>query len=86
MEDMTEDGAENKTKGVLQGAKEKLFGSKTMKDSDEATATKGDSTARRAAAALRPERRSSSAFVSRAASSRGGSRRAVAPVEDAAKS
>jgi hypothetical protein len=27
MEGMTEDGAENKTKGVLQGAKESLFGS-----------------------------------------------------------
>jgi gas vesicle structural protein len=32
MEDITEDGAENKTKGVLEGAKESLFGSS---DDDE---------------------------------------------------
>src|SRR5205085_696234 len=35
MENMTEGGAENKTKGVLQGAKETLFGSGDDEDSDD---------------------------------------------------
>jgi len=33
MEDLTEDGSENKTKGILEGAKESLFGS--SEDDDE---------------------------------------------------
>jgi hypothetical protein len=39
MEDMTEGGAENKTKGVLQGAKESLFGSGD--DDDESSSGSG---------------------------------------------
>jgi hypothetical protein len=39
MQDMTEGGAENKTKGVLEGAKEKLFGSG---DEDEGEGDEGD--------------------------------------------
>jgi gas vesicle structural protein len=35
MEDMTEGGAQNKTKGVLEGAKESLFGSSDDDDDDE---------------------------------------------------
>jgi hypothetical protein len=35
MEDLTEGGAESKTKGVLQGAKESLFGSGDDDDDDE---------------------------------------------------
>jgi gas vesicle structural protein len=38
MEDITEDGAENKTKGVLEGAKESLFGSS---DDDEEEGSRG---------------------------------------------
>src|SRR3977135_1831983 len=34
MEDMTEGGAQNKTKGVLQGAKESLFGSDDDEDDE----------------------------------------------------
>jgi hypothetical protein len=34
MEDITEGGSENKTKGVLEGAKETLFGSKDDDDQD----------------------------------------------------
>jgi hypothetical protein len=39
MEDMTEGGAQNKTKGVLQGAKESLFGSDD--DDDESSSGSG---------------------------------------------
>ena len=39
MQDMTEGGAENKTKGVLEGAKEKLFGG----DGDDSSEEDGDS-------------------------------------------
>jgi hypothetical protein len=35
MENITEDGAESKTKGVIEGAKEKLFGSDDDGDGDE---------------------------------------------------
>jgi gas vesicle structural protein len=38
MEDITEDGAENKTKGVLEGAKESLFGSS---DDEEEGSSRG---------------------------------------------
>ncbi len=43
MEDMTEGGSENKTKGVLQGAKETLFGSSDEDDqSDKDESDKDD--------------------------------------------
>jgi gas vesicle structural protein len=35
IEDMTQDGASNKTKGILEGAKESLFGSSGDEDEDE---------------------------------------------------
>src|SRR5947207_7896046 len=35
IEDMTQDGAQSKTKGVLEGAKESLFGSSEDDDSDK---------------------------------------------------
>src|SRR5438270_1714250 len=35
VQDMTQDGAQNKTKGVLEGAKESLFGSSGDQDEDE---------------------------------------------------
>jgi hypothetical protein len=45
MQDMTEGGAENKTKGVLEGAKEKLFGGgdDESEDQDEGDSDEGDS-------------------------------------------
>jgi hypothetical protein len=43
VEDMTEGGAENKTKGVLQGAKESLFGSDDGDDGDKDNSGSGSS-------------------------------------------
>ena len=66
MEDMTEGGAENKTKGVLQGAKETLFGSsddRDDKDDQDSSSSRGSGSSSRA-----------SSSSSRAASSGGGSR------------
>jgi gas vesicle structural protein len=40
MENMTQDGAENKTKGVLQGAKESLFGSGDDDDDDSKSSSR----------------------------------------------
>jgi hypothetical protein len=65
MEDMTEDGAENKTKGVLEGAKEKLFG----EDDDEDEGNKGDSSSKSSSSGTR--RSSSSGSRARSSSSRG---------------
>jgi gas vesicle structural protein len=42
MENITEDGAKNKTKGVLEGAKEKLFGS-DEDDEDSASSSRSSS-------------------------------------------
>src|SRR5438270_8418484 len=41
MEDLTEGGAENKTKGVLQGAKETLFGSDGDDDDGKSSESRG---------------------------------------------
>ena len=43
MENMTEDGAASKTKGVLEGAKEKLFGSDEDDGEDEGKGDEGES-------------------------------------------
>ncbi len=43
MENMTEDGAANKTKGVLEGAKEKLFGSDEDEDEGDEKESNGGS-------------------------------------------
>ena len=68
MQDMTENGAESKTKGALEGAKEKIFGSHNGGDSDSDSERTGSGTRRRA-----PASRSSggSGSRSRTASSRG---------------
>jgi gas vesicle structural protein len=39
MESMTEDGAESKTKGVLEGAKQKLFGGDDEDDEDDSSSS-----------------------------------------------
>src|SRR3982074_1485533 len=41
IEDMTQDGASGKTKGILEGAKESLFGSSGDDDEDEDSEDKG---------------------------------------------
>jgi gas vesicle structural protein len=45
MQDMTQGGAQNKTKGILEGAKESLFGSGS--DEDEGDESDGGSSSRR---------------------------------------
>jgi hypothetical protein len=45
MQDMTQGGAQNKTKGILEGAKESLFGSGS--DEDESDESDGGSSSRR---------------------------------------
>ena len=62
MSDMTEGGAENKTKGVLQGAKESLFGSGGDDDESDDEGDEGSSSS--------PARRSSSSSRSGSAASR----------------
>jgi gas vesicle structural protein len=64
IEDMTQDGASNKTKGILEGAKESLFGSSGDDDeSDEESSGNGGSSRR--------SRASSSGSGSRSRSSSG---------------
>jgi gas vesicle structural protein len=46
MENMTEGGASNKTKGVLEGAKEKLFGDDDDDDSDEESSSSSSGSSR----------------------------------------
>ncbi|MBV8219697.1 MAG: gas vesicle structural protein GvpA [Solirubrobacterales bacterium] len=43
IEDMTQDGASSKTKGILEGAKESLFGSSGDEDEDESNGSSGSS-------------------------------------------
>src|SRR5947209_20150972 len=43
MENMTQDGAANKTKGVLEGAKEKLFGDDSDEESSSGSSSSGSS-------------------------------------------
>ena len=63
IEDMTQDGASNKTKGILEGAKESLFGSSGDDDEDEDSSGNGGSSRR--------SRASSSGSGSRSRSSSG---------------
>jgi gas vesicle structural protein len=53
MEDMTSGGAENKTKGVLQGAKETLFGGSDDEEDDESGKSSGGSSRGRQRASSR---------------------------------
>ena len=46
IQDMTQDGASNKTKGILEGAKESLFGSSGDDDEDEDDSGNGSSSRR----------------------------------------
>ena len=75
MEGITEGGASSKTKGVLQGAREALFGDD---DDDEDEDSDGGSTRRRSSSSSTTRRRRSSGSGSRSSSgsgSSGGSRR-----------
>jgi hypothetical protein len=65
VEDMTSDGAQSKTKGVLEGAKESLFGS----SEDEGEEENGDADDGKSASRSRSSRRSSSSQRSRSKSS-----------------
>jgi hypothetical protein len=69
MQDITEDGAESKTKGVLEGAKEKIFGS----DDDEDDGKKDDDKESSSS------RRRSSSSASRSGSGSGSRSRSRAP-------
>src|SRR6201992_3654698 len=60
IEDMTQDGASSKTKGVLEGAKESLFGSSdddTDEDSDNDSGNSGSSRSSRSRSASRSRSR-----------------------------
>jgi hypothetical protein len=65
VEDMTSDGAQSKTKGVLEGAKESLFGSS---DDEEEKEENGEEQ-RKSSSRSRSSRRSSSSQRSRSGSS-----------------
>jgi hypothetical protein len=65
VEDMTSDGAQSKTKGVLEGAKESLFGSS---DDEEEKEENGEEQRKRSSRS-RSSRRSSSSQRSRSGSS-----------------
>jgi uncharacterized membrane protein YgcG len=71
VEGMTEGGAENKTKGVLQGAKESLFGSD---DDDESSSSTPRSRSRSGSGSSRSRSGSSRSGSSRSGSGSGGSR------------
>ncbi len=75
MDDMTEGGASSKTKGVLEGAKEKIFGSDDDGDNDskdddskDSSSSSGSGSSRRRSSS---SSRSGSGSRSRASSSRG---------------
>jgi hypothetical protein len=68
MSDITSDGAESKTKGVLQGAKESLFGSDDGDNGDDSDSDEGDDGGSSSG-------RSSSSARSRGSSSRSGGSR-----------
>jgi gas vesicle structural protein len=61
IQDMTESGASNKTKGVLEGAKETLFGSSDDDDDEKSSGSGGSSSSRRSGS----RQRSSSSSRSR---------------------
>jgi gas vesicle structural protein len=76
MEDMTEGGAENKTKGVLQGAKETLFGSSdddsdSDEDSDSGSSSRGSGSSSRSGGSSSRGSSSGSRSRARSSSSRG---------------
>jgi len=60
MDGITEGGASSKTKGVLQGAKQALFGDEDEEDEDEGDEEEGSTTKRRSSSTTAKRRRSSS--------------------------
>src|SRR5436305_4118882 len=60
MENMTEGGASNKTKGVLEGAKESIFGSDDDEESDEDSGSSSGSSRSSSGSGSRSRSRSSS--------------------------
>lgn len=82
MQDMSEGGAENKTKGVLEGAKEKLFGSGDEDEEDEGegdeegngSSSRGSSSSRSSGATARSSSSRSPSSSSRSRSRSGSSR------------
>jgi gas vesicle structural protein len=75
IEDMTQDGASNKTKGILEGAKESLFGSSGDDDEDEDDSGNSSSSgsSRRSRSSSGSSSGSGSRSRSRSRSSSGGS-------------
>jgi hypothetical protein len=73
IEDMTQSGASSKTKGVLEGARESLFGSSGDEDTDEGdeSGSSGSSRGSRSRSSSGSRSRSSSGSGSRGSSSRG---------------
>ena len=73
IEDMTQSGASSKTKGVLEGARESLFGSSGDEDADESdeSGSSGSSRGSRSRSSSGSRSRSSSGSGSRSSSSRG---------------
>ena len=75
IEDMTQDGASSKTKGILEGARESLFGSSGDEDEDndesEESGSSGSSRSRSRSGSGSRSRSSSSGSRSRSSSSRG---------------
>jgi len=76
IEDMTQDGASSKTKGILEGARESLFGSsgdEDNEDTDESdeSGSSGSSRGSRSRSSSGSRSRSSSGSLSRSSSSRG---------------
>ena len=75
MENMTEGGAENKTKGVLQGAKESLFGADDDSDSDSDSDEGNESGGSSSGGSRTSSRSGSSSSRSSSSSSRSGGSR-----------
>jgi hypothetical protein len=74
IEDMTQDGASSKTKGILEGARESLFGSSGDEDEDnesDDSGSSGSSRGSRSRSSSGSRSRSSSGSRSRSSSSRG---------------
>ena len=72
IENITQDGAESKTKGVLEGAKEKLFGSDDEDEDDDSSSSGSGARPRAKSASSSGSRsRSSGSSGSRARSTRG---------------
>jgi hypothetical protein len=74
IEDMTQDGASNKTKGILEGAKESLFGSSGDDEDENDDGNSGSSSSRRSRSSSGSSSGSGSRSRSRSRSSSSSSR------------